>query len=86
MLLYDNYCLYYIDLFRRAALGACGIGGVECVEILLIQMLLRSSENIAESLKMHDFALTKETDDVVYVGVIGQSQNVVVGGTRLLLC
>ena len=35
---------------------------------------------------MHQLALAEELDGVVYVGVIRQPQNVVVGRTRLLLC
>ena len=35
---------------------------------------------------MDDLALAEETDNVVYIGVIGHSEDVVIGHSRLLLC
>ena len=48
--------------------------------------VLDHSHRLAEALKVHDFALAEEFDNVVYVGVVGEAKNVVVGHARLLLC
>ena len=63
-----------------------GIFGIECVEILLIELLLRSAKDIAESLEVHYLTLTKKLDNVADVGIVGETENVIVGDSRLLLC
>ncbi len=35
---------------------------------------------------MHHFTLTEELDYLVYIGIVTESQNVVVGCTSFLLC
>ena len=59
---------------------------VASVEILRVQVLLGTTEGVCKPLVMHDLALAKVLDGVSDVGVIHQAQNVVVGGSRLLLC
>ena len=61
-------------------------GRVVAVEILGIQMILRNAEGIAEPLIVNDLPFAKEFDGIPYVGVVAKPQNVVVGGSRLLLC
>ena len=56
------------------------------VEILAVQMLLRNAEGIAEALIVNDLALTEILDGIAHVGIVGHTQNIVVGDTRLLLC
>jgi len=43
-------------------------------------------EEFAEPLKMHNLPLPQELYNLVYIGVVGQAQNVVVGGAGFLLC
>ena len=40
----------------------------------------------AEALIVHDLALAEIFDGIAYVGIIRQTQNVVIGHARLLLC
>ena len=70
---YMQRLIYIFALFSRFSLGAYVVGRVEGIEVVLIQMLLRASQNIAESLEMHDLPLTQEADDVVDVGIVGQT-------------
>ena len=35
---------------------------------------------------MYYFALAEKFDNVVYVGIVGEAQDIVVGDARLLLC
>ena len=48
-------------------------------------MLLRNTEGVGESLVMHNLTLTQELDRISYVGIVAQTQNIVVGDSRLLL-
>lgn len=49
-------------------------------------MILRDTEGIAEALIMHNLALAQEFDGLTHVGIVGHTQNVIVGHARLLLC
>ena len=49
-------------------------------------MVLRNAEGIAKALVMHDLALTEIFDGIAHVGIIRQTQNIVIGHARLLLC
>ena len=39
---------------------------------------------LAETLKMYDLSLTKEPYRIAYVGVVGQAQDIVIGGAGFL--
>lgn len=43
-------------------------------------------QKFAETLEMNNLALTKELDDLVYVGIVAQAKDVVVGCAGFLLC
>ena len=60
--------------------------GVEGVEVARIKVILRDAQGIGEALIVHDLALTQIAQRVQHVGVIAQTEQVVVGYTRLLLC
>lgn len=49
-------------------------------------LILIVVEKLAEALEMHDFSRTEKLDDFVYIGVVGEPQNVVVGRAGFLLC
>ncbi len=59
---------------------------IDGVKVFGIQMILRNAKSIAEALVVNDFPLSEEFDGIPNVGVVTQAQNVVIGGTRLLLC
>ena len=60
--------------------------GVAGVEILGIEIILCDPYGIAKALEVNYLPLAKELYDVVYVGIVGKTKNVVVGGASLLLC
>ena len=60
--------------------------GVDRVKILAVQLLLCDAEGIAEALVMHDLTRAQIFDRIANVGIVDQTQNVVVGRARLLLC
>ena len=59
--------------------------GVECVEILAVELILNDSHSIAESLEMDYLALTEETERIGYIGIIRKTDEVIVGHASLLL-
>ena len=59
-------------------------GGVHCIEVLAVELILHLAQGFTEALEVHDFTLAQETDDVVYIGVIGQTQDVVISGASFL--
>ena len=60
-------------------------GGIVAVDILVIGTLLNAAQAIGKALVVDDLALTQKLDGIAHVGVIRQTQNVVVGHARLLL-
>ena len=40
------------------------------ISAVLLDFRLKNVQQLAEALKMYDFAFTQELDDVVYVGVV----------------
>ncbi len=59
---------------------------IDGVKILAVQVLLRDADSIGEALIVHNLALAQEFDGIAHVGIVTQSQNVVVGHACLLLC
>ena len=49
-------------------------------------MLLRDAQGIAEALIVHDLALTQIAQGIEDVGIVTQTDQIVVGDARLLLC
>jgi len=58
---------------------------VECVEILAVEFILNDSHGVAKSLEMHDLALAEESEGIGDVGIIRETDEVVVGHASLLL-
>ena len=52
---------------------------------MLLYAVAHHSHSLAEALKMHDLALTEEFDDVVDIGVVTESEDIVIGNAGLLL-
>lgn len=47
-------------------------------------MLLNHAQRFAETLEVHDLSCPQETDGINDVRILGNTQNIVVGGTGLL--
>ncbi len=56
------------------------------VYVLLIQLFPQLLHAFPEPLEVDDFPLPQEFDDIVHIGIIGQPQNIVIGGPGFLLC
>ena len=59
---------------------------IKCVIILAVQTVSDIAQGFAEPLKMHDFPLPEEFDRVAHIRVVGQPEDVVICGARLLFC
>ena len=60
-------------------------GRVHGVDIALVQLPPQQVDGLAKPLEMDDLPFPEEFDDVVDVGIVGKSQNVVIGYSCLLL-
>ena len=60
--------------------------GVDRVEVFAIKLFLSDAKSIAKALIVHDLTLTQVAQRITHVGVIAQTDEVVVGRARLLLC
>ena len=56
------------------------------VEVLAVEAVLCDSERITEALEVHYLTLTQKFDRVTHIGIVYESEDVVVGDTCLLLC
>lgn len=56
------------------------------IEILLIHLLNSAAKPLTEALIMDYFPLPQELYDVVYVWIVAEPQDIVIGRARLLLC
>ena len=60
-------------------------GWIGEVDIFLSHALLGQAKSLAEALEMHNLPLAQELDNVIYVRVVAQAEDVVVGNAGLLL-
>ena len=58
--------------------------GIHIVNILLIQFFPEQLHGFSETLEMHDFPLPQELDHIIDIGIIRQSENVIVGDPSFL--
>jgi hypothetical protein len=58
--------------------------GIEGVEVLAVELVESVPQSFAEALIVHHFPLPEEADSVLDVGIVGQAQDVVVGGAGFL--
>ena len=56
------------------------------IEIFTVKIILRYADSVGEALIVNDFTRAQEFDYVVYVGIVGKAQNIVVRRARFLLC
>ena len=60
-------------------------GGVGEIDVPGVHLLLAQPQTFAEALEVDDLPLPQEADYVVYIRVVGQPENVIVGEPCLLL-
>ena len=60
-------------------------GRVHEIHIFLIQFLPEQLHGFPESLEMYDLPLPEELDHVIHIGIIGKTENIVVGDPCFLL-
>ena len=60
--------------------------GIKSVKVLRIKVILNDTQRLTEALEMNKLSLAKELYRLSYVGVVGKTQDVIVGLARLLLC
>lgn len=72
------------DLLRQIALFV--ERGIHEIEVLLIHLFLGKAQPLAKALEVYQLALAQELDHIVHIRIVRQTQDVVVGNTRFLLC
>ena len=84
-LLLHNLCckqrLHRFSDFIRHRRIYSALGGFHCEALLR-----KASHSFAKALVVDNLALAEEFDNVVYVGVVGEAEDVIVHRARLLLC
>lgn len=59
-------------------------GRIEEIDVLLVHFVFCKLQALAEALEVNDFAFPEETDDIIYVGVIAEAEDVVIGDAGFL--
>ena len=59
-------------------------GRVHIVDVLLIQLFTQQLDCFAKPLEMNDFPFSQELDHIVYIRVITEPQDIIIGGAGLL--
>ena len=54
------------------------------IKISFVQVILYDPQGFSKTLIMHDFPLTQKSQGVPDIGVIGDANEVIIGGARLL--
>ena len=60
-------------------------GGVHAVHILLVQLLPKLFNGLAETLEMDNLPLPQEPDHIVDVRIVGKPQDIIIGHPGFLL-
>ena len=62
-------------------------GGVGEIDVVFLRhAVLGKAQALAEPLEVNDFPLAQELDNVVDVGIVAETEDVVVGNAGLLFC
>ena len=72
------------DLLERQRLFSSDSDPLERKRLFLLYLALELVEKLAETLEMHYLAFAEVTDYVRYVRIVGNSQDVVIGGSCFL--
>ena len=60
--------------------------GVGEIDVFRVHFFLAKPQTLAEALEVHDLPLPQEADNIIYVRIVGKTQDVVIGKAGLLLC
>ena len=61
-------------------------GRVHKVDILGIQLLTEQLHRLTEALEVDHLALPEELNNIVYIRIVAESENVVIGDAGFLFC
>lgn len=61
------------------------IRGVEGIEVLAVELIGQQPEILAETLIMNNFPRSQKADRILYIRIITEAQDVVIGGSGFLL-
>ena len=56
------------------------------VDVFGVHLFLAKPQTLAKPLEVYDFPLPQKADDIVYVRIVGKTQNVVIGEAGFLFC
>lgn len=59
---------------------------IHMVYVLLIELFPQKGNGFTKPLEVNDFPLTKEFDNIIYIRIIRQAENVIVGYPGFLFC
>ena len=60
--------------------------GIECIEVLAVQLILRNSQRFTESLIMNNLTFSQEFDGFADIRFFDQPEDVIICAPCLLLC
>lgn len=75
-----------LDAVLVRAFGRIVKGWIQGIEVAAVQMFLNGAKGFPEPLEMHDLAFAEEADRVADLRIFDDPQDIIVGGTRFLLC
>lgn len=81
----NPHTVFYISWYYSAA-AVFVKPGIAGVVILAVKLIGYKAQAFTETLEVNDFTGTKELDNIIYVGVIGKTENIIIGLSCLLLC
>lgn len=59
---------------------------IKGIEILFVHLIRSYSESLTEALIVYYLSCPEELNDITHIGIVHETQDVIVGGSRLLLC
>ena len=71
--------------FKRLGLASIK-SRVKCVEVIGVKLILNNTKPFTETLKMNNFSCPQEAYGRAYLFIMNESEHVVVGRARFLLC
>lgn len=79
-LILSHTLVFFVRLFPAAAAGFLFVKGrIKGIEVFRVEMILNDPQGLAEPLEVDDLPLTKEADRIADLGILYQTENVVVG-------
>lgn len=60
--------------------------GIHAVYIFLVQFFPKKRDGLPETLEVNNFPFPEELDDIVYIRIVAETKNIIIGNPRFLLC